>query len=181
MDKKKPFFSFPPSGARSQRQGERRRPAPVDATPPAALASAAAPAPAPPPPTPRRRPPTSGPPPPRIRRRSRQRLLLAGRGRGEVAAVRVLQAASSRCASSAASPVAWAGPPGRPSPPETRFDAPARRTWPPEMQAAVSLLHGQAPKDLKAKAQKGARWSCVRRSVATATYFYLFEVNQCGQ
>jgi len=45
---------------------------------------------------------------------------------------------------------------------------------------AVSLLHGQAPKDLKAKAQKGARWSCVR-SVATATYFYLFEVNQCGQ
>jgi len=69
------------------RQGKRRRrprpatpPAtPAAATPPAALAAAAAPL-------------ASGPPPPRIRRRSRRRLLLSGRGRGEAAAVRVLQA-----------------------------------------------------------------------------------------
>ena len=56
-----------------------RRPSPADATPPATLAAAAGP-------------PASGPPPPRIRHRTRRRLLLAGRGRGEVAAVSVLQA-----------------------------------------------------------------------------------------
>ena len=49
---------------------------PAAATPPASLAAAAGP-------------PSSGPPPPRIRR---WRLLLAGRGRGEAAVVRVLQA-----------------------------------------------------------------------------------------